>query len=188
VRRRQAPLPKVKSGSGPGGTGSPTTSLAAPPVRHHGPGRGQRQGDGARNIVASAGSPAPPRNKEAGLRAARTVSTGAQLAQVCESLRRKVLRPQTSVAISGWRAGASRRSRKHVSIRRLQISISERHGAAAAEQSVAAARGVRPKGRSAGGGESRARSGRCQPARRTTGGHAFSNVSNRGGGSIEVVW
>lgn len=41
---------------------------------------------------------------------------------------------------------------------------------------------LRPQGRgSAGGGESRARSGRCQPARRTTGRHVFSNASNRGG-------
>jgi len=46
----------------------------------------------------------------------------------------------------------------------------------------------RKAGISTGGGESRARSGRCQPARRTTGRRVFLDVSNRGGGSIEVVW
>jgi len=90
--------------------------------------------------------------------------------------------------------GASRLARKHVSFRRLQKLDSGRHGAAAAgEQSPVAAASrasslvARPRV-SAGGGESRARSGRCQPARRTTGRRVFLDVSNHGGGSIEVVW
>jgi hypothetical protein len=89
------------------------------------------------------------------------------------------------------RVGASRLARKHVSFRRLQNLDSERHGAAAVgEQSpTAVARRAIPRSKdrraSARGGESRARSGQCQPARRTTGRPSFPDVSNRAGGSIE---
>jgi len=76
----------------------------------------------------------------------------------------------------------------------LQKLDSGRHGAAAAgEQSPVAAASrasslvARPRV-SAGGGESRARSGRCQPARRTTGRRVFPRREQSRRGSIEVVW
>lgn len=47
---------------------------------------------------------------------------------------------------------------------------------------------IRPPRANWDGGESRARSGQCQPARRTTGRLSLPDVSNRAGGSIEVVW
>jgi hypothetical protein len=65
-RRREAttgPLPKVKSASGPRGTGSQTNRSSFPPVRHHGPGATNADVEGARNTVASTGSPAPPRRE-----------------------------------------------------------------------------------------------------------------------------
>lgn len=59
-RRRKAPigpLPKVKSVSGPRGTGPHTRSLVESPVRHHGPGSTDAGVEGVRSTLATAGSP-----------------------------------------------------------------------------------------------------------------------------------
>lgn len=153
-------------------------------------GRGQRRSRVLATSIASAGSPA----LLAEVRASSGVRPNGHAHPGCEPLRRKVLRSRASATICRWSRGCFTTRAETRFVRRLQKLDSGRHGAAAAgEQSpvAAARRASRSIARSTispGGGESRARSGRCQPARRTTGRRVFLDVSNRGGGSIEVVW
>jgi hypothetical protein len=142
---------------------------------------------GARNTLASAGSPAllAEARASSGVRPNGHARPGLPTSAPQGAPARRPALPSRDGDV-----GASRLARKHVSFRRLQKLDSGRHGAAAAgEQSpVAAARRFfdRKIGVSAGGGESRARSGWCQPARRTTGRRAFSSVSNHGG--VRLKW
>lgn len=166
-------------------------SLAAPPVRHHGPGVANAVRGCSQTPIASAGSPA--------LLAEERASSGVRpneprSPRSARPLRRKALRSSGQryrLATVAWVLHASRGNTFRFVV--CSNSISERHGAAAAgEQSpVAAARRAtfdRKIGELDGRWRSRARSGRCQPARRTTGRRSFLDVSNRAGGSIEVVW
>jgi hypothetical protein len=154
-------------------------------------GRGQRRSRVLATPIASAGSPALLAEVRASsaVRPNGHARPGSRNHCAARCFGRGPAQPSRD-----GRVGASRLARKHVSFRRLQKLDSGRHGAAAAgEQSpvAAARRASRSIARSTispGGGESRARSGRCQPARRTTGRRVFLDVSNRGGGSIEVVW
>jgi hypothetical protein len=169
-------------------------------VRHHGPGVANAVRGCSQTLVASAGSPALLAEERAssGVRPNGHARPGLPTSAPQGAPVRRPALPS-----GDGRVGASRLARKHVSFRRLQKLDSERHGAAAAgEQSpVAAARRasfdrkvdglfllIRPLRANWGGGESSARSGQCQPARRTTGRPSFPEVSNRDGGSIEVVW
>lgn len=190
MRRRQVPLPKVKSASGPGGTGSPTRTLVDPPVRHHGSGATNAVRGVLANTHRVAGSPSPPESgwgfERGSSQRPRSPGSANQCAARCSGCR-SARPPSTPTSVEhDGRVGASRDARKHVSFRRLQKLDSGRHGAAAVgEQSpTAAVRRHRSTARSAAsprGGESRARSGHCQPARRTTGRRAFLDASNRGG-------
>ena len=137
--------------------------------------------EGARNTCRIGRFTSPPRRREGFDRGSSQRPRSPGSAPHCAA-RCSVRRP--APPSGDGCAGASRLARKHVSFRRLQKLDSGRHGAASrgcaitgGSRTTRARSTARPTA-SAGGGESRARSRRGQPARRTTGRHGFSNVSN----------
>jgi hypothetical protein len=157
-------------------------------VRYHGPGTANADLEGARNTIASAGSPALLAEERAssevrpnGHARPGLPTSAPQGAPVCSQRYR--------LATVAWVLHDSRGNTFRFVVCRnsiqgamaLQLRVSDHQWQPHDGSSIARL------GESAGGGESRARSGWCQPARRTTGRRAFSSVSNHGGGSIEVV-
>lgn len=200
-RRREAakgPLPKVKSASGPRGTGSQARSLVVPPVRHHGPGatnavRGCSQHPSLRPVhqppldeggASSRARPSDPCSPgSANQRAARCSDCRPALPHVGTDLR--------VLSMVAWVLHDRRGNTFGFVVCRNSIQGAmalQRQVSNHRQQPLVVSRSTERSAGSTGGGESRARSGRCQPARRTTGRRAFLDASNRGQGSIEVVW
>lgn len=184
-RRREAATGSSAEGEerfGARWNGLTNESLVAPPVRHHGPGSDRRQGDGARNTRSFGRFTSPPPKK-------RPASSGAsKSARSPRSVNHCAERCFGHRPATPSRDGARVLHDTRGNTFRFVVCSNSIQSAMALQLPASNLRWQPHDEQSSGGGESRARSGRRQPARRTTGRLVLSNVSNRGGGSIEVVW
>lgn len=188
----------MKSASGPGGTGSFTRSLVDTPVRHHGQASTNAKQAGARNTHRS-GRFTSPLDNERGFELGRPhdparpgpPTNAPQGARSAAQRHQPTLAGLRAASEAAWVLHDSRGNTFRFVVCRssiqgamaLQLRVSNHWRQPYEDRPF-----DRKVGGIAGGGESSARSGWCQPARRTTGRRTFLDASNREEGSIEVVW